>query len=180
MAGLVDYVGPAKAKELIMLAKLLTADEALSLGVVTEIVPADQLEPRVGEIAHRLTTLAPLTLAATRNRFAASRPHARWTARKGEDLILSCYMSDDFRGGAGLRREAEVHLDRTGSAGCSTVSLVSAPELQVIIDAGEAGAADRSLCGPEAKAAPRSPGPSAPLRPGAKKIDQSPRDSVSD
>ena len=41
---LVDFVGPAKAKELIMLAKLLTADEALSLGVVTEIVPADQLE----------------------------------------------------------------------------------------------------------------------------------------
>ena len=27
-----------------MLAKLLTADEALSLGVVTEIVPAEQLE----------------------------------------------------------------------------------------------------------------------------------------
>ena len=61
---LIDYVGPAKAKELIMLAKLLNANEALSLGVVTEIVPADQLETRVGEVAERLT-------------------RAAWTATKG-------------------------------------------------------------------------------------------------
>ena len=42
-----------------MLAKLLTADEALSLGVMTEIVPAEQLETRVGEVADRLTTTRP-------------------------------------------------------------------------------------------------------------------------
>ena len=95
---LVDYVGPAKTKELIMLAKLLTAEEALSLGVVTEIVPADQLESRVGEVAERLTHLAPLTLAATKEsilRIQAVRAPER---TEGEDLILSCYMSDDFRG----------------------------------------------------------------------------------
>jgi enoyl-CoA hydratase/carnithine racemase len=95
---LVDYVGPAKAKELIMLAKLLRADEALSLGVVTEIVPADQLESRVQEVAERLTTLAPLTLAATKEsirRILSARTPDR---DEGEDIILSCYMSDDFRG----------------------------------------------------------------------------------
>jgi enoyl-CoA hydratase len=95
---LVDYVGPARAKELIMLARLLTAEEALNLGVMTEIVPAEQLETRTREIAERLTQLAPLTLAATKEsirRILAVRAPDR---EEGEDLILSCYMSDDFRG----------------------------------------------------------------------------------
>ena len=81
-----------------MLSKLLTTEEALNLGVVAEIVPADQLAIRVDEVAERLTHLAPLTLAATKEsmrRIQATRaPHRV----EGEDLILSCSMSDDFRG----------------------------------------------------------------------------------
>ncbi len=95
---LVDFVGPAKAKELIMLAKLLNADEALSLGVMTEIVPAEQLESRVREVADRLTTLAPLTLAATKESIRRILSGRALDSQEGEDLILSCYMSDDFRG----------------------------------------------------------------------------------
>jgi enoyl-CoA hydratase len=95
---LVDYVGLTKGKELIMLAKLLTADEALNLGAVTEIVPADEMETRVDEVGERLTQRAPLTLVVTKvsmRRIQATRaPHRV----EGEDLILSCSMSDDFRG----------------------------------------------------------------------------------
>jgi enoyl-CoA hydratase/carnithine racemase len=61
-------------------------------------VPADQLESRVQEVAERLTTLAPLTLAATKEsirRILSARAPDR---DEGEDIILSCYMSDDFRG----------------------------------------------------------------------------------
>jgi enoyl-CoA hydratase len=95
---LVDHVGPAKAKELIMLAKLLNADEALSLGLMTEIVPAEQLEIRVREVADRLTTLAPLTLAATKESIRRILNARTLESQEGEDVILSCYMSDDFRG----------------------------------------------------------------------------------
>ena len=95
---LIDYVGPAKAKELIMLAKLLTADEALSLGVVTEIVPADHLETRVYEVADRLTQLAPLTLAATKESIRRIQSARSLDSEAGQDIILSCYMSEDFRG----------------------------------------------------------------------------------
>jgi enoyl-CoA hydratase/carnithine racemase len=95
---LLDFVGPAKAKELIMLAKLLNADEALSLGVMTEIVPAEDLERRVGEVAERLTQLAPLTLAATKESIRRIQAARSLSSDQGEDLILSCYMSDDFRG----------------------------------------------------------------------------------
>jgi enoyl-CoA hydratase/carnithine racemase len=95
---LVDHVGPAKAKELIMLAKLLTAEEALSLGVMTEIVPADRLEARVREVAERLTQLAPLTLAATKESIRRILAARSLDNAEGEDLILSCYMSEDFQG----------------------------------------------------------------------------------
>jgi len=95
---LIDYVGPAKAKELIMLAKLLTAEEALSLGVMTEIVLSDQLAARVDEIAKRLTQMAPLTLAATKESIRRIQAVRAPDREDGEDLILSCYMSDDFRG----------------------------------------------------------------------------------
>ena len=81
-----------------MLAKLLNADEALSLGLMNEIVPAETLEARVAEVAAHLITLAPLTLAATKEsirRIQAARVPDR---SEGEDIILSCYMSDDFRG----------------------------------------------------------------------------------
>jgi enoyl-CoA hydratase/carnithine racemase len=108
-ARLVDFIGPAKTKELIMLARLLSADEALSLGVMTEIVPADQLAARVQEIAERLASLAPLTLAATKEsirRILAARVPDR---HEGEDLILSCYMSDDFHGAVKAFVEKRTH-----------------------------------------------------------------------
>ncbi len=95
---LVDYVGPARTKELIMLAKLLTAEEALSLGLMTEIVPADGLEARVREIAERLTQLAPRTLAATKEAVRRVQAARSPDNEEGEDLTLSCYMSEDFRG----------------------------------------------------------------------------------
>ncbi|MGH2618909.1 MAG: enoyl-CoA hydratase/isomerase family protein [Thermomicrobiales bacterium] len=94
---LLDFVGPAKTKELIMLAKLLTAEEALGLGVMTEIVPADELEARVQEVAGRLKRLAPLTLAATKESIRRLQAARSLDSAQGEDLILSCYMSDDFR-----------------------------------------------------------------------------------
>jgi enoyl-CoA hydratase len=50
------------------------------------------------EVAESLTQLAPLTLAATKEsirRIQAARTPDR---DEGEDLIPSCYISDDFRG----------------------------------------------------------------------------------
>jgi enoyl-CoA hydratase len=108
-ARLIDFVGPAKTKELIMLAKLLNADEALNLGVVTEIVPADQLAARVQEVADRLASLAPLTLAATKESIRRILSARSLDSREGEDLILSCYMSDDFRGAVQAFVEKKTH-----------------------------------------------------------------------
>ncbi|HXF83376.1 MAG TPA: enoyl-CoA hydratase/isomerase family protein [bacterium] len=98
VARILDLVGPARAKELIMQARLLNADQALALGLVTEVVPAGRLEARVREVAEQLTTLAPLTLRATKEAIRRIQLRRRIEPREGEDLIVACYMSEDFRG----------------------------------------------------------------------------------
>src|ERR671913_45190 len=86
------------------------SQEALNLGVVTEIVPADQLETRTGEVAERLTQLAPLTLAATKESIRRIQAVRAPDREDGEDLILSCYMSDDFRGAVQAFVEKRKHV----------------------------------------------------------------------
>jgi enoyl-CoA hydratase len=97
-ARVLELAGPARAKELIMLARLLTADEALKLGLVTEVVGADRLESRVREIAGELMQLAPLTLRTTKEAIRRLQVRRRLETGEGDELIETCYMSDDFRG----------------------------------------------------------------------------------
>ena len=49
-----ELVGPAKALELLFLGSIIDADEALRVGLVNEVVPADALAARTGELAERL------------------------------------------------------------------------------------------------------------------------------
>jgi enoyl-CoA hydratase/carnithine racemase len=108
-ARLLDLVGPARAKELVMMARLLTADEALALGLVNEIVPADRLGPRVREVAAALMQLAPLTLRATKEAIRRIQEKRRMEPGQGDDLIVSCYMSEDFRSAVSAFLEKRPH-----------------------------------------------------------------------
>jgi 2-(1,2-epoxy-1,2-dihydrophenyl)acetyl-CoA isomerase len=51
---LVRLVGPAKARELLLLSPRLTADEAVGLGLVSAVLPAEELEEHVMSVARRL------------------------------------------------------------------------------------------------------------------------------
>jgi len=55
------------------------------------------LERRVEELARLIAGNAPLTLSATKQ--ALARLQRRLSREEGEDLILMCYMSRDFREG---------------------------------------------------------------------------------
>lgn len=96
-ARLVDLVGPARAKELIFTARLVSAEEAQACGLVNEIVPADRLEDRVREVARQIAGHAPLTLRVTKEALRRLQLHRR--APEADDLILRAYMSEDFREG---------------------------------------------------------------------------------
>ena len=57
-------VGPAKARELYLLAEKFDATTALRIGIVSEVLPDGELLPFVRERATRIAGFAPLTLRA--------------------------------------------------------------------------------------------------------------------
>jgi enoyl-CoA hydratase len=95
---LTALVGPARVKDLIFTARLIGAEEAASVGLLNEVVEdLAALQRRVDELAVLIAGNAPLTLSATKQ--ALARLQKRLSREEGEDLILMCYMSRDFREG---------------------------------------------------------------------------------
>ncbi|WP_316399007.1 enoyl-CoA hydratase/isomerase family protein [Bradyrhizobium sp. 33ap4] len=95
---LTALIGAARVKDLIFTARLVDATEAASVGLLSEVV-ADgaALDRRADEVARLVANHAPLTLNATKQ--AVARLQERLTREQGEDLILMCYTSQDFREG---------------------------------------------------------------------------------
>jgi enoyl-CoA hydratase/carnithine racemase len=96
-ARLVDAVGPARAKELIFLARLVRAEEAHAAGLINEIVPQGRLLPRVREVALELSANAPITLRVTKE--AIRRLSVERRRAQADDLVVQAYMSEDFKEG---------------------------------------------------------------------------------
>ncbi len=63
---LVRLVGLARAKDLILRGRRVGAEEALALGLVTEVVPADELDAAVDRLLAELRELSPLALATAK------------------------------------------------------------------------------------------------------------------
>jgi enoyl-CoA hydratase/carnithine racemase len=63
---LVRVLGPARAKELMLLKPRIDAAEAFRLGVATEVVPAGQALPRALELAAQVAALPPLAASAAK------------------------------------------------------------------------------------------------------------------
>lgn len=96
-ARLVDLLGPARVKDLLFTSRLINAEEALQLGLVSRIVPADQLDDEVRALALDLSTRASSTIQATKEILTRIREHRR--PAPADDIIARCYTSDDFREG---------------------------------------------------------------------------------
>jgi len=97
-ARLAALLGPARVKDMIFRARLVEAPEALAIGLVTEVVPDPAaLMPRAEELVRIVGSHALLTLQATKEALLRLRPQL--AAGAGDDLILMCYMSRDFREG---------------------------------------------------------------------------------
>src|SRR5437899_341666 len=95
---LTALIGAARVKDLIFTARLVDAREAASVGLLGEVVEdGAALDKRADEVARLLASHAPLTLNATKQ--AVTRLQRRLTRDEGEDLILMCYTSQDFREG---------------------------------------------------------------------------------
>jgi enoyl-CoA hydratase/carnithine racemase len=96
LARLSALIGPARVIEMIFTARLFSAEEALSAGLVSQVLP-DQpaLEARATELATLLAGHAPLTMRATKEALRRLRE----SLPPDEDLIRLCYTSQDFKEG---------------------------------------------------------------------------------
>jgi enoyl-CoA hydratase/carnithine racemase len=98
LSRLTALIGPARVKDIIFTARLVGAEEAAAAGLLTEVVEdLPTLQRRADELATLIAGHAPLTLTATKQ--ALARLRSKLTREEGEDLILMCYMSRDFREG---------------------------------------------------------------------------------
>jgi enoyl-CoA hydratase len=93
-ARLVHLIGAARALHLIYTASFVEADEALHIGLASEI--AVDVDARLAELCAQLTSHAPLTMRASKLALLRLRNHL---LPPDDDLISMCYGSDDFAEG---------------------------------------------------------------------------------
>jgi len=94
---LVELVGPSAAKEFIYTARRYTAAEALRMGIVNQVLPAQSLDAAVREIAGNIAVNAPLSiLTAKRVVDELMKDPAQRDLALCEDLVKRCGASGDF------------------------------------------------------------------------------------
>jgi enoyl-CoA hydratase/carnithine racemase len=97
-ARLAALIGPQRVKEMLLLAKLVDAEAAAAIGLVSEVLPdVAALHARAQELAVTLAAHAPLTLQVTKE--ALRRLQAKLGDENIDDLIRLAYGSRDFREG---------------------------------------------------------------------------------
>jgi enoyl-CoA hydratase len=89
-ARLAALIGEARVKDIVFTARRVEADEALAIGLATEVV--EDAESRVEELCSLLASHAAMTLWATKEALRRLRP-----VPAGDDLVRAVYGSAEFR-----------------------------------------------------------------------------------
>ena len=99
LARMVDVLGPARTKELMLTGRLIDAREALAAGLATTVTAVDRLADEVHEMAAMLATRKRSTIVATKKTLLRLRDHRRPPQASADDILRECYGSEDFRNG---------------------------------------------------------------------------------
>jgi enoyl-CoA hydratase/carnithine racemase len=97
VARMVDMLGPARALDLLLTGRLMSADEAVHAGVALRAVPAAAFDAEAAQLAAELSRRAPSTIAATKALLQRLREQRR--PASADDIIAACYASGEFREG---------------------------------------------------------------------------------
>ena len=108
-------VGTARAKELLLFPRTVPAQEALELGLATEVVPDAELGDRVAQVAQELAAGPTLAYGAVRRAVAFSAGHGLAESLAVEDQLMTrTGTSEDHRTAvdAFLAKEKPVYRGR--------------------------------------------------------------------
>jgi len=95
---LAALLGPARVKDIIFTGRLIDSGEAHAIGLLSEVLPDyASLQSRADELARTVASRAPLTLRVTKD--ALRRIKEKMMPEEDDKMILTCYMSRDFREG---------------------------------------------------------------------------------
>ncbi len=97
---LVDLVGQTHTREILLTGKRFPAEDAMRWGLINRVIPADQLEATVVDLASTIAENAPLTIKTIR---AAVRETLKDESRRDLDsierMVAECFASEDYREG---------------------------------------------------------------------------------
>lgn len=98
-ARMVDLIGPALTRDLLLTGRMIDAREAIATGLANVVVPSSDLQQETDKIAAELSTRARSTIKATKAMLLRLRDHRRPPAGSADDIIRECYGSAEFREG---------------------------------------------------------------------------------
>jgi len=94
---LTQIVGPNRAKEIILTARSVSAQELKELGVVSRVAPYDKLDDAVDELCNEIIGCAPMAVSADKELIDHAVNMERWPwFEYSTHLIVGCIDSDDF------------------------------------------------------------------------------------
>ena len=97
---LTQIIGPARARDIMMSARVFGAGEALQMGLVNFVEPEADIHAAVAAYADRIATNAPLTIRAARSAISDAMLHPSKRDRAAvQALIDACFDSEDYREG---------------------------------------------------------------------------------
>lgn len=103
---LTDLVGPARAKQLFFTADRISADRALEIGLVENVVSSEELLTFTSNMAKRIAANAPLSIAAARRSIdVAAGFGTQRDIAECDSLAEACLLSEDYAEGRMAFRE---------------------------------------------------------------------------
>ena len=110
MQRLARLIGPGMAKQLIFAAKNIKADEALRIGLVNAVYPADELMPAAEKLAETIARNAPIAVCACKQAISEGLELPMDEAIALEERLFGgCFETEDQKEGMGAFLEKRKH-----------------------------------------------------------------------